>query len=631
MSEYLKLISSFDEFAEDAKAGVVYYHAGNNVYYWLNLRTIWGYIGYNTSTRRFVYGGVDFSVVPRVPNPENLTGPVRIDKNSFNVPPAKTTFLHSDFNVFPVQNIYQIGNGKRLVIECDPEDTLPNGRINLVYESGFGSGTEIEYKNLDYSTIEKITSNSTSNTEAFKLVIGETNNVFSNSVDFYPIPNRESPISSIICEKDGEEFDETMVFSPVGVVKRNIFVETGLDTIVVKIHNFDGELNTAFRINCVNKSIILDGSQSNGAIGSNFYSMVGISTFGRYYFSDVQYRNVTDYGGYYKACLHSATLLPFPEWLLEMCKTDFVSVYAYNLVDDASDWTVISNQVLDLEGVKYFCYYENISFPSLTWNSVPVVRTKTQVTAAAEEYGRFRFSTTAMNLNVICTQQLSNVNLDKFSFGGYQYVYIKTTDSEVVLGELQRSTSLLLGDTNVVVSGTSVESSSNRIIYLHRISDCRGKLIFRNMSGQNEVSVDIGDQRDSELFYRGEIVSVVDATSSVNPTALDYYNTNIEMYSLAASSASSLELYDYFITRMAISKADGSKLNVMKIKCLGRGGDFTRMTITSAEHVTAFCNAIPERQQTGTITITRAQRNLFTTEQITHIQDLGYTVVVQEQ
>ena len=103
--KYLKMINSFDEFAEDAKAGVVYYDIGESVYYWLNLRTIWGYVGYDAGENKFITNGKEWSVVPPVPDPENLLNPTTLNANSFISTPEEIKFNATGFNEFPLNPV----------------------------------------------------------------------------------------------------------------------------------------------------------------------------------------------------------------------------------------------------------------------------------------------------------------------------------------------------------------------------------------------------------------------------------------------------------------------------------------------------------------------------------------------
>lgn len=644
--KYLKLVNSFDEFAEQAAPGTVFYHTQEAVYYWLNLKSIWGYIGYDSSSNSFVTNGRRFSIIPSVPDPESLINPVSLTSRSFpaGYRPEFVTFKHSDFSFLPITSFVM-----SMVVECK-DIPIPE---SLYIEA---TNMNIVLENADLFAIKNIYGplGGTNRT----IVINDSNTLLDVNCSALSIANRGG--FRWKCERTVETLTEQDIFKNVpselsgdnyigwynsGSYYRNpqhyptIVDCSKYNNIKISLHSL-GTLHVSafYPYNIPNlANVIIDAKDADGKIDDELYeAWLGASPSKQ--FSSIEYENVTDFGTYYKPYMKCSAQL-IPQDVLELCKTKYIEIFSHNTIIDPDNWSLIAAQNINLSGVKHFVYYKD-GYPYKSSNAIDFTRYSQ---FAENGVGYYRFEPNGVPYTVVSTPKLSNVNLE--SYGGFHsssnenqhsYVYFNTDDLSVNLGTLKlygNRAKIYLADKDIYISGVAQEKQSygdGRIMILKMDNLGRGVIHLKHF--RTDVppinGIEISALYNTRLFSIYEMIDVSELVDSENPTALDYYNTGITM----PVSSWMFQYTNGYITRLSLSGSDFSYFSgsSSKLKCVAGGGYFydNEGFIATAEDIENLFNAIPNRAVSGkSLSFSEAQFNLLTQEQIDYATGLGYSVV----
>lgn len=529
--KYLKLIDSFDEFAEDAKAGTVYYDIGDSVYYWLNLRSIWGYIGYDKSNNAFYTNGRIWSIVPAVPDPETLESPVRIDKNSFVDVPDTITFKYSPFNIVPIKTFYGVPNKTvRYVVECN-NDYSPTEIV------GKTNNVEIEIKGASWENLRTLSGITP------YLIFTDTNGL----IDLSTINSSGSQDwAYLVTEKESTSISEDVFFKNIsqGVQRqkdwRKLFkvnIPEGVTEHIAKLHQTYSGNRLIYSVKSIPStltSLVIDGTDSQGIMDDESWS--DVNPGGNSKFNDITYINISDYGGYYKRYLKSESIQTIPQELLNFCKTNNCELYSdnYTIHTTTQSWKTFTNAEYNLTGVKYFRYYSENS--NIIIDDVPQCYIVGSVGLTENDIEENRVCGGDKQIIVFATPELTNIDLNYFAFleTGYtkdNCIYIRTNTSDIYLKDLPNYTRLHINNKHIHISGNTY----NLCAYVLG-TDFTGNIIFENrqQSGTpKRTSLYINDFSSPNLDWalgnriNNPVFVLSGATTSQNPTPEDYYYTGL--------------------------------------------------------------------------------------------------------
>lgn len=622
------MISSFDEFAKDAEAGVVYYHKSEDVYYWLSLKSIWGYIGYNFSNRTFYNNGKPYTIIPSVPDPESLTGPIIINSDSTT---ANSILLqYSAFNIVPVQMLYYFGG--KLVIDCN--NTYDFDTIKLYNPNAHRF--DVEYLNFDLSKIKYITRQYNSTSAYLYLTINDTNNVL--NLDELTISSHSSSTTKyttwlkIVYDKNKGIMSEDLIFDGIEtnlekLNEWNVQVDcSNVDTLEMTLRE-----NLPQPYKCINMQegylLILDAAKSNGVVPNNYYSYLSGSNYVR----DIVYRNVTDYGTYYKRYLLSEDYVPLTQEVLDIMKGDYIEIYSDAKVIDG-DWSKVSKSSLNLEGVKHFVYYAG---------ALPTTPVRIQSINSYNdivENGIVHPADASLAFNAVSTPMISNVNLESFGCGYnmYNYIYFNTVDSDIYIKNLivpGSAFNLYPGLANIHISSVKTDYAHG-----HSLNSCTINIYSMDTLDKGGVyleNIGIGHGKTITLWcssgsHNTEKIRtyVADCTGLENPTPDDYYSSGVTHSSLFYSTNWLSNSYDYAIMRSGY--AANYIVPLSRIKCLYGGGSFSgKSLISSSEDMATLIGLVPNVSSTATFTFDETQASYLTQTQIDFLTSLGYTITIQ--
>lgn len=548
--KYLKLIDSFDEFAEDAKSGTVYYDIGDSVYYWLNLRSIWGYIGYDRSNNAFYTNGRIWSIVPAVPDPENLLAPVTISSDSFVTVPDTITFKYSPFDIVPIEN-FNGYSGKivRYIVECN-NDYSPTKIV------GGTNNVEIEIKDASWESLQTISGKTP------YLIFTDTNGL----IDLSTInSSRGQDWAYLVTEKESTSISEDVFFKNIsqGIQRQKdwptifwVKIPDGTTEHVLKLHQIYSGNKPIYRVLSIPSSLtdlIIDGTDSQGVMDDSCWQYLEPDSTYKYYFRNISYVNVSDYGGYYKRYLLSDNLLEIPTEILNFWKTKNCALYCDTKHISGSarwyitsqDWKNFTDTEYNLSGVKYIDYYKNAS---IEVSGVGSYYTIGSVSLTENDIEENRVCGGSKK-TVLATPKFNNINLNSFSFFGNirdnksnispMPLYIRTDDQNIYLGNLTGvNNSFHVNNKHIYISGIGVvpggEGSLNISVYGQ---DFTGNIIFENyqphMVGNRptvlNLRVDCGGNDAWALANRtnNPIFVLSNSPTTQNPTPEDYYNTGL--------------------------------------------------------------------------------------------------------
>jgi len=622
--KYLKLIHSFDEFASDAKAGCVYYQDSESVYYWLSLATIWGYIGYNKETRTFTYNGKEWSILPSVPDPENLDGSIVINNASFNTTPNTITIQHSDFNLIPLKNISFKGSPTKVLIKCGNSNLHTNLYFEGYQYDNLAQSVTVEYEDYDLHNLDSLTCRLNYNVDYLGLAINDTNNKFdfaTTTINWYSYYSY--PRFNFLCNKDKNYYKEEDYFEntedlfsynpSIYNYFRPLLPDDSVNTINLKTFLYNNEVKcwAPFSSHQNLPEIVIDGSLSNGVI-TDVRTSLGMMNSGGWYASNWSYVNVSDFNGLYKPKMQTDTYQIVTSELLNYCKSKYLDLFRGNKVTNINDWFNVMSREIDLNGVKYFSYYID-GYPNASATYINP--------ASYQDFLNY------INPNgATCTPKLKNVNLEEFHCPS-KYIFINTEDSDVYLGNVKNRLMIYLNNVKVHISSCD----SNITILSKKDNLTNEPLYLESFHSDNVVDIDFSDYGTQRTY---PIVNVESITGIENPTALDYYNTNFSMYHIL-NKATIMSHVDYVIVHY------GQKLNsyytryidVNRLKCIDNGGDFsTNGSLKTASDMASLVAAIPNRIPTGSNPVfdfTQSQYNLLTPEQEAYILGLGYAITIK--
>lgn len=649
--KYLKLVNSFDEFAEQAAAGTVFYHIQESVYYWLNLKSIWGYIGYNPSTSSFITNGKQFSVIPSVPDPESLNSPVKITGGSFptGYRPTLLTFKHSDFSSLPIVDFYGFGSSTqrvKFVVECE-NIPIPN----ILYVSGYYM--DIVLKEAGLFDIKYIGLLSGRSVSSVTIVIDDSNTSLLD-INCYAHPPFQRGGFMWKCERNVELLTENDIFENVPAILSgdNYLVWYNLgqayrvpsryptivdcsnyNNIKISLHSLNELSVPAFYPYGIPNlaNIIIDAKNSEGKIDDDLYEG-WLSATSNKLFSTIQYENVSDFGTYYKPYLQTNEAQLVPLDILGLCRNKYIEIFSNNVINTALfSWTLVAAQSIDLSGIKHFVYYNGVKL----YYSATITEEISSYSQFVEN-GITSCKKSVYYFTVVSTPKLSNVNLESFGsfpLSLYQnnltWIYFNTDDLSVNLGTLKVAgpeAHIYIADKDIYIN--DIDGAGLYILEADTLG--QGIVHLKHFPTNNpdrtvyiSVLSYVGSQRRHNLLDVSELVNVN------NPTALDYYNTGITM---------SVSVYNYdatngFITRAKMSASrveDLHNVSSAKLKCVAGGGEFydNSYLIATTEDMENLFNAIPNREVSSlTLSFNESQFALLTQEQIDYATGLGYSVV----
>lgn len=657
---YLKLVNSFDEFAEQAAPNTVYYHIQNNVYYWLNLRSIWGYVGFDSSTNTFVSNGMPYSIIPSVPDPESLLSPVIINENSFpiNYIPETLLFKNSAFSIFPIFSFFGPGSSEsqriRYIIECD--------NLDIPYEITFsGRYVDVILKNADLFVIKEI---GHTNGTYHRLIVNDDTLLLDINCDAYKgiqAINYRETYFVWRCEKDIDVLTEDSLFANIPASLENInqyndwyntqnqyargyphIVDcSNFNNIKISLHSlYDLSVPAFYPYNVPNlANIIIDAQNADGKIDDDLYTkwLGATDTTTTKRFGNIEYQNVENYGTYYKPFQTKQNAELIPADILALAKTKEIEIYSYNVITDITSWASVVSQNIDLTGYDSFVYYID-GYPTISryGTAIPFTDYSQFVQNGAQLY-----SIDSYKIPVASTPKLSNINLK--SYGGFSsanssdgtYVYFNTDDSQITLGILKlRKTGayIYVADKDIYINGVQYLNGTANFIYLYfgkYDSIGSGIVHLKHFPTDNPNRIIQLYISNSSHVAEYEIIDVSELIDSATPNALDYYNTGITM----RINYAKYKYVNGFITRDLITADEFNPIPAgvsSKFKCIAGGGEFysNRSTLVNATDMENLFNAIPNKTvQNLTLSFSEAQFALLTQEQIDYATGLGYSVV----
>lgn len=624
--KYLKLINNFDDFAENAQSNVVYYHTNTNVYYWLNLHTIWGYIGYKQSANKFYANDIRWSIIPPVPDPESLQQPAILNSESYTSRPESLTLKHSNFVTFPLNFTYNTDQGNITVVI---EGAYPNSDLNFS-----------NWRNVDVKfTGAKISDwvNSILLNSGSKLYMDINTGPIDLSHTTFNMDTKQSVIT-IVPTLSSTTLSEDMIFinnnddgKPwLGSINVDC---TGIEHVIIKAHTTEGVPLFGYENLTSGCRATYDASDSNGTI-KGCYSNSYFPSNG--YFTEINYENVTDYGGYYKRRLGTESFQPVNSEILNLCKSQNLNLF-YENTTFTPNWLDVSNQVLDLSEITQFMYYTDkpagYGKGTIDYYSNPIT-SLSQITDAGE------LKTTWYT--IYCTPTINNVNLEKFQIRKDKAVlYIKSEDSEVHLGDV--SNYFYLGDTDIYITPTSTKDIKCAC-YEKTNAVSSKSIIFENMprlqsiEAKYKISIEgnVLRQRVAPFFKFSHLVT------AENPTPLDYallgIYTDIAIYKAGKTALADVEVYldgfGYYTYGYILNCPE---TDLSKIKCIYGTNLYlksvwedhkNRIPITE-EHFNQLLSKIPNYQAkpNAKIYVYPEQYAYLTSEQINYFVSLGYTII----
>ena len=642
--KYLKLVNSFDEFAEDAKAGTVYYDIGDSVYYWLNLRSIWGYIGYNSYNNAFYTNGTNWSIVPPVPDPETLESPVRIDKNSFVDIPDTITFKYSPFNIVPIKTFYGVPNKTvRYVVECN-NDYSPTEII------GAGNAVEVEIEKALLNNLQTVSSSS-----KVYLILNNTNGFINLSTI-----NMGTTSIGLKAERGETSISENSFFINIAdglqrqidwYDKFKVSLSEEVSEHVVKLHQLPNGNRPLYKVDKIygdTINLVIDGTDSQGVMDDDCWGDVRPA---KKYFNSISYVNISDFGSYYKIYLASGVPQPLTTEALNFCKTNDCLLYPYNksMTITAQDWKTFTDSEYDLTGVKYLKYYIKTD---ITVNEIPNCYTVGSESLTESEIEENRVCKGDKSVVIYATPKFNNINLNDFAFldsSSSRYIYIRTTDSDIYLKKLPSHTHLHLNNKHIHISG------SERIeeLYIGMVgTDFTGNIIFENRQ-QSGTPIRTG-LYFNQFMHDGEqtwsltnrnssnpIFVLSGAVTTQNPTPEDYYYTGLttgNMINLFNRKVFDIDLvngitigYSY-ITGKFYTPADWSSIKCFRpstvyVDTMYVGNKSSSVEAGSAQ-INALIAAVPNISVTsGNFYFSSTQYALLSSTQINYLTGLGYLVI----
>jgi len=662
--KYLKLVNSFDEFAEDAKSGVVYYHIDNDVYYWLNLATIWGYIGYNSQNRTFVYNGKNFSIIPEVPDPEDLAGDVTINSSSFGTTvPQTLTFKYSDFSVIPI-NYFQVSNLNYIV---ELGGTIPMSIFHYA-----ASNFSILFKGLDYGLLTTFYRQGSSNYSGYLVFDDTTGQIdFGGYVPqdlFYYMLNNGIGIMFRYVGENSDIISDSLFIKNITQEKLNSYYDTykhdedltsssyyaqclfmydctGFEKIKVCFYTFEGDGDTkysqlsGYRNVANGVELTLDAAESNGVVPDTIWKRLS-KVSGWSYFSDVKYENVTDYGLYYKPYVKTSQYTPLTSELISLGASRAVSIFEENIVDvtpSTNNWASIIANNYDLTGIQNFIYYLN-SYPSREKSTITIygspITSYDEITVPGFRWAGISSS----NRFILATPKISNVNLSCFGAGasGNTVHFINTEDSAVNLGTVVSKGvqfCVYVGNCDIHISGFKISGTSITLSAFKYDNLNSTKAIYlENLDGT--VSVNVECSRVYMSGYQGdsqEWIKLAGCTTVENPTPLDYYNANVDTWSTVRNGFA--QNVDVQIIRSVFNATSvQASFTLSKLVCLANGGTFVGAScLATSEDMEKLISCVPNRANSGkNFTFSSPQYALLTTSQISYLTGLGYQIIEQQ-
>lgn len=684
--KYLKIVNSFDEFAEDARAGTVYYHNLEDVYYWLNLKTIWGYIGYNVTTRSFNANGKIWNTIPSVPDPEHLTAPITtLTSSAFTVVPNTVTFNYSDFGFVPLTQFNGLSGPVRTKIDC--QNSYPLNTTTFKFVNGVhGNRPTLELVNADLSQLYRIDTWSNSYNGYF-LVLNDSNGYIDLSkIIVYHSYDTMSSTSymNLRLERPVVELSEDSVFVGIedslnrGYYWNNLWRLRLPDTVtkhIVKLHEYNGSTVPVYRIGKAPAGLtelVIDGENTNGVMQDAAWDYIQpVNDSGTHYYTSITYRNITNYGSYLYRYFSSEKFMPVTQDMLNYLaahNTDIIKLYANSEVTLMSSSSLSAAWVdfwdgedLDLTGVKSFIYYPDTG--RSPYNSDAPTRYAPIYDSVYDEYQAIQEN--GASGTTLATPKMSNVNLDHFAIGkfsgGYPITYIRTDDTDVYLGTLymsrpadQITACFRLGNYDLHISGTNSQYYSNESAIFVSVQNntCTGHICLDNFSSTALIRLR-ATNRGNYTRTNDPYFDLSNVTGKANPTPEDYLATNIDMEHICPMSGAQdtvMGLGVYSNIRVynssSLSTVSDSRIfytsteDWAAIKCYYpyyptyinkyRLGTSTSSTTLTATELTYLIDAVPNvaAHSNGLhFGFSSAQYALLTSSQINYLTGLGYTVI----
>lgn len=653
--KYLNIINSFDEFATDAHDGALYYHVNKNVYYWLNLNTIWGYIGYNRTNHKFVYNGTPYSIIPTVPDPENLTSPVIVDSGSVSGTDT-VLFKDSGFDIMPIQVLYP---GPKIVMECNNQRDI----TSIVVSNS--NSAKVEFLDADLSNLSIIASSNPTHQPAYivtlELWLNESNgNLDADKLCQMPIFhklwlhfNREYEVAKpeIAFDNVDNNISALYEWAASGNTYANdswiVLYVDGCDKLEVAPYNVES-VGTftyyTFKNFAENPKLTIDGSNTNGVINLGYYfyrRAFGFTSSAVKYFSNIIYKNVTDYGYFYKPYMKTTSPLPFDSELLEYCKNKYLCLYYENTatVPSEVDWSVVSNTSYNLLDVKHFDYYPFYIKRDNIKNADSYITSYSQLVTngAAKYYDPY--------YGVVSTPKLSNVNLETFAIqhDSNCCTYFNTDDPAIYIDSIvcragETGFRFYMGAADVHIKRfkkltignyEQLEPTNSAGVLYPLCNDTtltKGTIYIDACPERTQtitISTNIANESTSRLR-----IKIADSVGVENPTADDYYNGTVRMGEMWYTTSWLIGCSDIIIASGGNSTKPYNNTFFNKVKCVYGGLNIASIRNVTQQMMDNFVNAIPNVNLSGTFTLNQSQYDLLSQAQKDYIIGLGYTIAI---
>ena len=612
---YLQIVSSFDEFAEKAAPKTVYYNPGDEVFYWLSLGTIWGYIGYSSSTGKFTFNGRRYSVIPAVPDPEDLFSPVVLDSLSFPSDSQNVTFESSDFSIVPVQQFLNYYG--KLTLDYAGRDDFNSIKLG-------STNVQLEFLNYDFDNLNSITSVDGLANRGFTLTVNDSNGVI--DLDGFSIAVGVTANKNIVFKKTEGNLSEDALFKNIdGNLNKLVGFGFSVDCTYVTSILMKVRPSVSLPFYCSNLAngyeLIIDASKNGGVVPDDYYVRLGFTESSPKYASSIVYRNVTDYGTYYKRFMMSDDYLPIPSDVLNQNKTKTMELFSGNNVS-SGDWGRVANTSYNLDGVKSFIYYKG-AWPRATAGTVQGLTSYSDITTLG--------SLTVGGTSIYSTPKLSNVNVEYFCLTNFGATYLNTDDSDIYVKHfMSPSTSgitIYVGKENIHITGEAVKSDGSSLASLSfACADSleKGTVYVEDIEHGSRMTLSINEASSVTGRLRFNIAG---CTGKQAPTPDDYYNTGVDFSDLVYRSTYLADIYDVVIMRRGYTSDYLVPIN--KIVCLYGGGDFATNTVVStASDMEKLISVVPNIQSTATFRFSEAQYAFMTSAQIDYILGLGYTITI---
>lgn len=384
-------------------------------------------------------------------------------------------------------------------------------------------------------------------------------------------------------------------------------------------------------------TLYINAEDSNGEVGDDFYQYLHIRDWSSsVYFNNIIYRNVTDYGSYYKRYLRSSDYIPLSQELLNIGKTKYIEFYSDSSVSaETRDIGTYCSQEFDLSGVKHFIYYcggiEILESEYKTTLSTITSYDDVIALKAPFKYNSYR---------ILPSCKITNVDLDSFGWpmnNTNSARLLFNTDSDIKIKTLilhakesYLDAFLCLGPHNITLSGINRNA---RLLVEAFPNMGNGKLKIVNWDCQNEL--EFTSYTESRQLEANR-VEIANALSKANPTPEDYYNLKIDTsdWCITSYHPNNVNAIDYHIIRNGGLGTGGAPRFVLpdwsRVLCIAGTIDFTYVPsrLTTSAEMQAFISKVPNINKQGSkMTFLPAQYANLTTENINYLVGLGYTVI----